>query len=167
MFELDKTKEVEQLIAITKSNSGISGPELAKAHIRLGELVAEHIDLNPADTTVVAVLRGGIFFAQGLYFKLECRFEVYDPGKQEKFVRPATKHVILADSVINTGQTLARLLDQNVKVACCVINEKAVRLFEDKLYTVRVSDNSFVGSAIKNQIGNFGPDTTMRLFNQI
>ncbi len=60
MFELNKTKEVEELIAITKSDSGISGPELAKAHIRLGELLAENIDLEPADTTVVALLRGGI-----------------------------------------------------------------------------------------------------------
>lgn len=53
LFELNKTKEVEELIAITKSDSGISGPELAKAHIRLGELLAENIDLEPADTTVV------------------------------------------------------------------------------------------------------------------
>lgn len=61
MFELNKTKEVEELIAVTKSDSGISGPELAKAHIRLGELLAENIDIEPEDTTVVALLRGGIF----------------------------------------------------------------------------------------------------------
>lgn len=105
MFELNKTKEVEELIAITKSDSGISGPELAKAHIRLGELLAENIDLEPADTTVVALLRGGIFFAQGIYFKLGCKFEVYDP-KQGEFKRPTTKNVILVDSVINTGKTI-------------------------------------------------------------
>ena len=68
MFELEKTKEVKKLINITKSDSGVSGPELAKAHIRLGEILAENIDLNPSDTTVVALLRGGIFFAQGIYF---------------------------------------------------------------------------------------------------
>lgn len=73
MFELNKTKEVEELIAVTKSDSGISGPELAKAHIRLGELLAENIDIEPEDTTVVALLRGGIFFAQGIYFKLGCK----------------------------------------------------------------------------------------------
>lgn len=61
MFGLNKTKEVEELIAVTKSDSGISGPELAKAHIRLGELLAENIDIEPEDTTVVAMLRGGIF----------------------------------------------------------------------------------------------------------
>ena len=46
MFELNKTKEVEELISVTKSDSGISGPKLAKAHIRLGELLAENIDDN-------------------------------------------------------------------------------------------------------------------------
>lgn len=50
-------------------------------------------------------------------------------------------------------------------VACCVINENAVPLFEKQLYTVRVSANSFVGSAVKKQVRTAGPDTTMRLFN--
>ena len=161
MFELEKTKEVKKLINITKSDSGVSGPELAKAHIRLGEILAENIDLNPSDTTVVALLRGGIFFAQGIYFKLGCKFEVYD------FIRPMTKNVILVDSVINTGKTLAKLIDQDIKFASCVINDKAVSMFEDRLYTVRISNNSFVGDTAKTQNGNKGPDTTMRLFNQI
>ena len=52
-------------------------------------------------------------------------------------------------------------------VACCVINEKSVPLFDGQLYAVRVSKNSFVGSDTKVQKGNHGPDTTMRLFNQI
>lgn len=87
--------------------------------------------------------------------------------KHEEFVRPDTKNVILADSVINTGKTLLGILDPNAKVACCVINEKAVPLFEDFLYTARVSKNSFIGKNIKKQEGKVGPDTTMRLFNQI
>ena len=71
MFELAKTDEVNELIAITKSNSGISGPQLAKAHIQLGNLLgAAFCDLNPAETTIVAMMRGGLFFAEGLYFNL-------------------------------------------------------------------------------------------------
>lgn len=38
---------------------------------------------------------------------------------------------------------------------------------DNYLYTVRVSSNSFVGSDIKKQTGNKGPDTTMRLFNML
>ena len=77
MFELKKTEEVKKLIAITKSDSGISGPALARAHMKLGELLAEKMDFDPEDTTVVAMLRGGIFFAEGIYFGLGCKFEVW------------------------------------------------------------------------------------------
>lgn len=167
MFELAKNERIDKLIAITKSNSGISGPELAMAHIELGrELGKQIVDTDPNDTTIVALLRGGIFFAEGLYFELGCKFEVYDP-KHEVFVRPDTKNVIIVDSVINTGNTILKILEPDMKVACSVINEKAVSLLDDRLYTVRVSKNSFVGKNVKRQDGAVGPDTTMRLFNQL
>lgn len=166
MFELEKTDEVYKLIAITKSDSGISGPELAHAHIRLGELIAETMPFEPADTTVVAILRGGVFFAEGIYFRLGCKFQLYDP-KDGKFERPKTGTIILVDSVINTGKTLRTILTPDMYLASCVTNEGAIREFGKNLYTVRVSGNSFVGSNIKKQKGNKGPDTTMRLFNQI
>lgn len=166
MFELEKTPEIQKLVDITKSNSGISGPKLAEAHIQLGRYLARNFDVDPSDTTVVAMLRGGIFFAQGIYFEMGCRFEIFDP-KRDKYIRPSTQNVILVDSVINTGKTLTGLITPNTLVACCVINEKAVFQFEENLYTVRVSKNSFVGSDVKKQHGQVGPDTTMRLFNQL
>ena len=167
MFELEKTEEINNLIAITKSDSGISGPELAKAHIKLGKALGSQITgFVPEDTTIVAMLRGGIFFAEGMYFAMGCKFQTYDP-KHEQFVRPETKNVILVDSVINTGKTLLEILDPDMKVACCVINEQAVPVFDDFLYAVRVSKNSFVGKNVKKQKGKVGPDTTMRLFNQL
>lgn len=167
MFELAKTELVDELIQITKSDSGVSGPELAKAHIELGRLLGEQMSgFKADDTTVVAMLRGGIFFAEGIYFALGCKFQVYDP-KHENFVRPLTSNIILVDSVVNTGKTILNVIDSDMYVACCVINEKAVPLFSERLYTVRVSANSFVGDAIKKQKGSIGPDTTMRLFNQL
>ena len=166
MFELEKTREVDRLIQITKSNSGISGPELVKAHIRLGELLGESIDLDPTDTTIVAIMRGGIFFAQGLYMTLGCKFVIYDP-RNETFVRPNTSNVLLVDSVVNTGKTIKKIMTSDMKIACCVINESAVSTFGKQLYTVRISKNSFVGADVNCQTGTIGPDTTMRLFNQI
>lgn len=166
MFELEKTPEVLRLIDITKSNSGISGPKLANAHIQLGRLLAKQLEIDPAETTVIAMLRGGIFFAQGIYFELGCQFDVFDP-KYETYVRPATKNVILVDSVINTGKTISNYITPGTTVACCVINEKAVSLFKDKLITIRISKNSYIGSEVKIQQGQVGPDTTMRLFNQL
>jgi len=166
LFVLDKTPEENRLITITKSNFGIAGPELAQAHISLGQILGEYMEFDPSDTTLVAILRGGIFFAEGLYFQMGCKFQLYNP-KQEKFVRPETKYVILVDSVINTGKTIQDILVQepDLYVACCVINEKAVPLFQDRLYTVRVSSNFFKGTNIRKQTGTVGPDTTMRLFN--
>ncbi len=165
MYELEKNNKIKKLIALTKSDSGISGPQLAMAHMELGkELGSQMKDFAPDDTTVVAMLRGGIFFAEGIYFSLGCKFQTYDP-KHEPFLRPETKNVILVDSVINTGKTILDILEPDMFVACCVINEKAVAFFEDQLYTVRISKNSFVGSDTRKQTGNKGPDTTMRLFN--
>ena len=167
MFEIKRDERIEKLIAITKSDSGISGPLLTKAHVELGMALGEQIkERFSHDTTVVAVLRGGIFMAMGLYYALGCRFDVYDP-KKDKFIRPKTKNVILVDSVINTGKTIERIYGPDINVACCVINENAVEKFKDRLYTVRISKNSYVGSNTKVQRGNRGPDTTMRLFNQI
>lgn len=167
MFELEKTDEINRLIAITKSDSGVSGPLLAEAHMELGKALGRQMTMfDPKDTTIVAVLRGGIFFAEGIYFSLGCKFQTYDP-KHETFVRPETKSVILVDSVINTGKTMIDIMDSSMYVACCVINEKAVPLFENRLYTVRISKNTFVGSNVQRQCGNKGPDTTMRLFNLI
>nr|WP_298053904.1 phosphoribosyltransferase [uncultured Lachnoanaerobaculum sp.] len=167
MFEIKKDEKIEKLIAITKSDSGISGPVLAKAHVELGRALGEQIkERFSHDTTVVAILRGGIFMATGLYYALGCRFDVYDP-KKDKFIRPKTKNVILVDSVINTGKTIEEMSGSDISIASCVINENAVEKFKDKLYTIRVSKNSYVGDNTKVQKGNRGPDTTMRLFNQI
>lgn len=167
MFEIEKDNRVNELIAITKSNSGISGPALAKAHMELGEKLAEEFSgLDPDDTTIVAMLKGGLFFAEGMYFKLGCKFQTYDP-KKDSFVRPNTKNVILVDSVINTGKTIQEIIEPDMYVACCVINKKAVSLFDNQLYAIRVSENSFVGANVQQQTGDKGPDTTMRLFNLI
>lgn len=167
MFEVNKTDRINDLISITKSDSGISGPELAMAHMELGRYLAECFpEMAPEDTTVVAMLRGGIFFAEGIYFHLGCKFQMYDPKKDE-FVRPETKNVIIVDSVINTGHTIKKILQPDMLIASCVVNEQAVKLFGNQLYTVRVSKNSFVGANVNKQNGGVGPDTTMRLFNQI
>lgn len=171
MFELEKTERIRQLIAVTKSDSGISGSVLAEAHMELGmelgKLLTEKLPSGePSDTTVVAVLRGGIFFAAGIYFQLGCRFQLYYPD-HEDFIRPETKNIIIADSVINTGQTICKILDKDMIAACCVASERAAEIFKDQLFTVRVSGNSYTGENVSRQEGSTGPDTTLRLFNQL
>ena len=86
-------------------------------------------------------------FGNRFFFKFEC--------------------VFLVDSVINTGKTLLEVWDSGVYAACCVVNEKAVPVFGERLFAVRVSGNSFVGGEVRKQVGNVGPDTTLRLFNLV
>lgn len=168
MYELRRNDEIDRLIAMTKSDSGVSGPRLAKAHMRLGWALGKQLGelglFQPEETTIVAMLRGGLFFAGGMYFAMDCAFQTYDP-KHERFVRPETKHVILADSVINTGRTLMEVWDSGMCAACCVVNERAVPVFGERLFAVRVSGNSYVGGKVDRQVGGLGPDTTLRLFN--
>ncbi len=174
MFNLAEATQgnvrIEELLKITKSNSGISGPKLMNAHIELGREIGQAINkklhLLKEETTVVAMLRGGVFFAQGIYEILDCKFDMYYP-KHESYKRPKTKYVILVDEVINTGKTLKEMIDEDTIVATCVINEKAVQLFGNNLFIARTSKNSFIGKEIKKQVGKEGPDTTSRLFNLI
>lgn len=166
MYVLETTHEIRELIDVTKSDSGVSGPKLVLAHRRLGELLAEHLPFDPKETTVVAILRSGIFFAEGIYCRMGCRFDVYDP-KHETFVRPETKYVLLADAVIHTGKTIRKILQPDMFVASCVTQADAAAEFDHQLYTVRISHNAFTGSDIRVQQGDRGPDTTLRLFNRI
>ena len=65
MYELKKNEEINRLIDITKSDSGISGPELMEAHMALGGFLGAELgqmgQFEPEETMVVAVLRGGMF----------------------------------------------------------------------------------------------------------
>lgn len=56
----------------------------------------------------------------------------------------------------------------DVIIAANVIQNEAVKLFKDYLvFTIRVSENSFVGVNQSQQTGRTGPDTADRLFNLI
>jgi len=87
LFELKKTDEVQKLIAITKSDSGVSGPKLAQAHMQLGALLAENIQLDPSDTTVIAILRGGIFLQKVYILNLDVSFKLITQNMRTSFDR--------------------------------------------------------------------------------
>ena len=108
MFELEKTEYIQKLIDVTKSNSGISGPELAKAHMSLGEEIGKQlkrIEIDPNETTVVAILRGGIFFAQGIYFSLITQHATYAFGSRVAIVFP----VLMTESTKMTFFVFGRI----------------------------------------------------------
>lgn len=84
--------------------------------------------------------------------------------------------VVIVDSVINTGKSIMRIIDElknhnpgiDVIIAANVIQNEAVELFKDYLvFATRLSKNSFVGVNQSKQTGKTGPDTADRLFNLI
>ena len=60
-------------------------------------------------------MRGGLFFAAGMYFQMGCKFQTYQP-KYERFIRPSTKKVILVDAVINTGKTITEIFEPDMSI---------------------------------------------------
>lgn len=162
-------------IAVCKSSSGINGSRLAKAHFNLGYQLGCCIGrmLPNKNVPVLVLERGGRFFGDGLYIGFGGKFYPYNPKKD---ILPMfdTNLVLIVDSVINTGESILGLIkklkEHNPQVKVClatnVIQKEALSKFtEHALFTIRVSDNKFVGKRQKKQIGNSGPDTADRLFN--
>ena len=173
----DEDEEVQADIAICKSNSGISGSRLAAAHVRLGEEIGRHIaTVFPEKNTSILVLeRGGRFFGDGVYMGAGGIFYSMNP-KQDDAPVINTERVVIVDSVINTGKSIMRIIDElknhnpgiDVIIAANVIQNEAVELFKDYLvFATRLSKNSFVGVNQSKQTGKTGPDTADRLFNLI
>lgn len=173
----DEDEEVQADIAICKSNSGISGSRLAAAHVRLGEKIGRHIaTVFPEKNTSILVLeRGGRFFGDGVYMGAGGIFYSMNP-KQDDAPVINTERVVIVDSVINTGKSIMRIIDElknhnpgiDVIIAANVIQNEAVELFKDYLvFATRLSKNSFVGVNQSKQTGKTGPDTADRLFNLI
>ncbi len=168
---------LEEEIAICKSNSGICGKRLAKAHLQLGEKIGLEIQkILPTKNTAVLVLeRGGRFFGDGVYMGFGGVFYPYNP-KNQGLPTIEQENIIIVDSVIHTGKSILNIIAQlkeqnanaNIIIAANVIQEHALPLFDEyKVFAVRYSTNSFVGKKQSMQVGNTGPDTADRLFNLI
>lgn len=111
---------------------------------------------------VISFLGGGIFYSMN--------------QKQDDAPVINTERVVIVDSVINTGKSIMRIIDElknhnpgiDVIIAANVIQNEAVELFKDYLvFATRLSKNSFVGVNQSKQTGKTGPDTADRLFNLI
>ena len=173
----DHSTEIKNDIAICKSDSGISGSKLADAHIRLGRKLGQIMrEFIPDKNTAVIVLeRGGRFFGDGLYTGFGGTFYSYDP-KCDALPDISSDIVIIVDSVINTGKsiidTVKKLKQKNpdieIFIAANVIQDKTISLLNGyKVFAIRTSANSFIGSRQNEQKNGKGPDTADRLYNYL
>ena len=173
----DTDADVANDIAICKSNSGINGARLADAHIRLGKTLGKvtHSFIPSTDTAVIVLERGGRFFGDGVYTGFGGTFYSYDP-KRDSTPEIHEGIAVIVDSVINTGKSVHDTIDilkqhnsdVEVFIVANVIQERAVKLLSNyKIFAVRASANSFIGSRQTEQKNGKGPDTADRLFNYI
>lgn len=105
-----------------------------------------------------------------------CGGSFLELSEEEKHQVRIKYTVVIVDSVINTGKSIMRIIDElknhnpgiDVIIAANVIQNEAVELFKDYLvFATRLSKNSFVGVNQSKQTGKTGPDTADRLFNLI
>lgn len=173
----DKDNNIADDIAICKSNSGVNGAPLADAHIRLGKMLGEAMrEIIPhIDSAVIVLERGGRFFGDGVYTGFGGTFYSYNP-KSDDFPEIQQGVAVIVDSVINTGKSILDMIDKlkqrtpeiEIVIVSNVIQEDAINLLQCyKVFAIRTSANSFVGSRQSTQENGKGPDTADRLFNYI
>lgn len=177
-YILEKERpDIAEYISVCRSDSGINGAQLANAHITLGQTLGQKIkEFLPSDNTAILVLeRGGRFFGDGLYTAFGGTFYSYN-SKEAELPNIYQDNVIITDSVVNTGSSVLSLIDKlkhsapntEIFVAANVVQKNALELLRNyKLFTVRTSDNYYVGSRQTEQKNGKGPDTADRLFNYI
>ena len=175
---LDKTEQLEKIIAECKSDSGVCGKRLRAAHYTAGRLLGEKISksMGASNIAVVIMLRSGLPFGLGIADELECASAVRvffcDEAHGLKLNVNADDFdkVLVVDAVIRTGKSMldwAEKLNAPEKVvfATNVIDESGICNFDGKnVFAVRASKHSFVGSAQKAIVNGKGPDTGDRLF---
>ncbi len=175
LAEEEHSAEVAALCAASKSDSGVSGNVLADVHERLGEWLGTVLSryCDASQTTMLCLLRGGLFLSRGIYRRFNCRFLLFNPRTDSlEDLDISTDNVLIVDSVVNTGATVLHMIDalpgKNIIVAAGVIQRETVKkLCSYPIYVGRVSENKFTGARCKVQKGAVGPDTSDRLFNLI
>ena len=171
---------IEKEISLCKSNSGICGKELRNAHMQLGKNIGIQISTNNAQANRIAVIvmmRAGLSFALGIADELENNeksvniiFSTEEKTLPNDFDPALYNLIIIVNAVIRTGKRLISLADsidnKQIIFATNVLDETGISNFNKRtVYTVRISQNSFIGSNQKTVLNGRGPDTGDRLFN--
>ncbi len=187
--ECSDCQELQDLISTCKSDSGVQGRELREAHRRSGRMIGNEILTDRPDGdrfAVVCLMRSGEPFGEGIADALDCSLLFLDEKHDirwkmndcnNKFINEnmdilKESTVILADAVINTGETIKQIHDTLIKVTDSIIIAANViqKEFEPDgrvVYGMRRSENKFKGSKVAVQSGNKGPDTGDRLFRTL
>lgn len=173
----NKTAALEEITAICKSDSGVCGRALRKAHFSAGRLLGKEIAAGGGKSfAVIIIMRAGLPFGLGIAEELEngasvrVFFSTDERAIPPDFNAEESDKIIIADAVIRTGNDMLALSNKlgaqdKTVFAANVIDETGIKNFEGKrVYAVRSSKHSFVGARQKNIEKGRGPDTGDRLF---
>ncbi|KAI1427763.1 uracil phosphoribosyltransferase-domain-containing protein [Xylaria sp. FL1777] len=198
----DATSKAAAKILMTPArDASVKGPSLREAHFRIGqylatEFLAEVVGLEEYDiphvqghgtsgfrlraeeqTLIVALMRGGEPMAFGVSEVLPSATFLHANGPEDVLKQHLDKRqtVILVDSVINSGNTVAQFTEHirrlspiihivvvaGVVQSQCILEGSLTNMLADgpnlSIITLRLSDNKFAGKGVT--------DTGNRLFN--
>lgn len=174
---IESSLELQRMIAICSSSSGVCGRKLRLTHYELGKIMASQIcdqeKLIGKRVAIIIMMRAGLPFGLGLADDLDadCETEIFftpiDDFDEWKY-----DVIIIADAVINTGKTildfLSKLKNPNIILVSNVMSEKSLENFKDlNVYATRISSNSYKGSKVQVLKNGQGPDTGDRLFTNL
>ncbi len=176
LTDIENSSHIKEMISICKSDSQVTGSKLRLAHYSLGRELTKAFELKLQSPIIICFLRAGIPFSLGVADILDCPILFYDDKNASCFFQQQAKQLrnkflVLIDSVINTGKGILKVLEnlertpKNTLIMTNVLCDKAIKkLSAYEIFTVRISQNSFIGTNIKVQNENKGPDTGDRLF---
>lgn len=170
------------LIEICKSSSMIKGIDLRMAHYQLGKMISSQIRITSKINSyaILILMRAGLCYGLGIANELEkvgCSVTIIfinnDKILSEDLSLLFNKEIIIVDAVINSGKSILTLLAQlskngksSIKLVTTVIPNSSLELFDDlALFTVRTSENKYIGEKVNSISNGKGPDTGDRLFN--
>ena len=187
--EICDDDEIRELISICKSDSGVMGARLRAAHHELGMRVGSMIGKEyktDRPFAVVLLMRSASPFGEGIADVLDCPLLFLDEKHDRrwkmndcnnKFIKENHEIIerstlILADAVINTGETISQIYDTLIKITDDIVLAANVIQsgFDPRGKTVfgtRRSKNKFKGSQTLKQKDGKGPDTGDRLFRTL
>lgn len=169
----------------------VYGPALAEVHRSIGralatalatdfmleEVAIDHVAglsmgvqiKSGAEPIIIAILRAGLFLAEGIWMALPgSSLALYGQKSELEAVPSSGRVVVVVDSVINTGKSIRGVLECVAKSNPLKISVAAVVAYKPSLdelivdfpnvdfHVARVSDRSYVG--------NGSTDTGSRLF---
>ena len=183
-------KRAVQLLSTQSRRTDIGAAALCKVHFEMGKILAyemldefelseieiQHVQgakkgvqLSDKDNVVIfALMRAGLYAAEGVRSVLaESRFVLVNETA-DACGDLANKIVVIVDAVINTGDSVAKVIahlqkgsPRKIIVGTLVMQKDAVRLADKYenvcFYALRISDNKYVGKG--------ATDTGNRLFN--